>query len=250
MTFSSIVSRASAVLDLVCASNAPLSFSNVVKQSGLPKSSAHRILSILVEERLVAFDGVRQTYQPGGRMLAWATGALRVNDLPDLCAGAMEHLNVVTGAHVALSILDGSSVLYLKTVDPVEPYRLAPKVGERSPLHVSAAGKVLLANLPLQKRQLIQDDLVLERFTEHTISDARAFEAELENTRATGYAVCDREEFLQISGIAAPIIGHQGEMFGAISVWNTVDRQSAEALLGFGPELASATSDLSARLGG
>ena len=249
MTTSSIVSKSSRVLDAICASGAPLSFTQIARHTGLPKSSAHRILSILMAERLIACDRDRQTYQPGARLIGWAVSAFRANDLPGLSAAEMEGLNEKTGAHVALSILEGSSVLYLKTVDSIEPYRLAPRVGERSAIHACAAGKAMLAHVRPKRREAIVSHLKLERYTEHTIVSRKALVEDLRRIRDVGFAMCDREEFLQVAGISAPVFGHHGEVVAAISLWNIVEHQGIEELLSFGNDLLSATGTLSARLG-
>lgn len=249
MATSSIVSKTALVLDIICARSQPLSFTQIAKASGLQKSATHRILSTLRAERLVAFDASNQTYTAGNRLTGWAAGVFRSNDLPAKCERAMEHLSANIGAHVALSILDGTSVLYLKTVEAGEPYRLAARVGERSPLHATAAGKVLLAFQKPPKQTALLEELNLERFTEFTLTEVSAFQAELAAIEAQGYAECDREEFLQVAGLSAPLMGAQGTPVGAISVWNQVERQDMEALRGHVSQLLEATELLSSRLG-
>lgn len=249
MTTSSIVAKSAQVLDTVCAGRTPHSFSQIAELTGLPKSSAHRILSILQEENLIAFDQVRQVYKPGSRLIDWAVGALNTNDLPQLSAEAMEALSGQACAHVALSILDGVSVLWLKTVEHGASFRLAPRVGGRSPVHVCAAGKALLAYVYPSRRDAILNDLTLERFTERTIVRRDVLEAELVRVRETGIAICDREEFLQVAGISAPVFNQAGDVVAAISLWDTVDRQDIHALLERRDDLLSAGRAISESLG-
>ncbi|MBT7646592.1 MAG: IclR family transcriptional regulator [Alphaproteobacteria bacterium] len=249
MAVSSIVSKASAMLDVICASTTPLSFTRIMTQTGFARSSTHRVLSTLLEERLVAHDTERQTYQPGPRLVGWAVSTLQAGDLANLAAAMLDDLGARTGAHIALAILDGTSALYLRTIDSFEPYRRAPRVGERSPLHGCAVGKAMLAFLAPNRRDALLEDIELERLTEHTITDAEAFRAELEDVRETGIAVCDREELLQVVGLAAPVFGHGGDVVAAVSIWNMIERQDLAALKKFRDELFAATSTLSARLG-
>ena len=249
MTTSSIVAKSAKVIDTLCASKGPLSFTRIMTLTGLPRSSTHRILSILLEERLVTLDPDRQTYQPGSRLVGWATSTLRLNNLPDQAAGVMEKLNDETGAHVALSLLEGESVLFIKTLDGVQPYRLAPRVGERSPIHVCAAGKIFLANLRPQKRETLLGEIDFERFTDYTLVTREHFEAELEQVRDSGYAICDREEFLQVVGSAAPVFGHQGDILAALSLWDITERHDMDSLRTLAPRLKAAAQSLSARLG-
>ncbi|MEM7221621.1 MAG: IclR family transcriptional regulator [Pseudomonadota bacterium] len=249
MATSSILAKSAAVLDVICASSQPLSFTQIGQAAGLGKSSTHRILSVLLAERMVALDARGRAYQPGPRLLGWAADSFRTNDLPGLAEAAMEDLCTRTGAHVALSILEGHSVLYLKTVDRLAPYRLAPRVGERSPVHACAAGKALLAFQRPLGLEAILSEIELERFTEHTIVNSKAMRADLERTRARGFALCDREEFLKVAGLSAPILGYDGEVVAALSLWNVVERQDIEQLLDRSEDLLATTGGLSRRLG-
>ena len=140
-------------------------------------------------------------------------------------------------------------VLYIKTVDSMEPYRLAPRVGEYSLIHASAAGKVMLAHLRPAKREAIVAELALERCTENTITSRRAFAKELREVAKRGIALCDREEFLLVNGISAPVIGHHGEVVAAISLWDLAERKPINTLLRNEADLRAAARALSSRLG-
>lgn len=247
---SSIVTKLARVLDVVTSSAVPLGFTQIVALAELPKSSTHRLLSILVGEGLLEHDEAGRTYQPGPRLVGWAVGALNANDLPRLAAPAMERLHAASGAHVCLSILDAKGVLYIKTIDAGEPDRMTPRVGEHSPVHAAAAGKAMLAHVGEMRRKAWLADASLERFTERTITDRRVFEAELRRVRDAGFATCDREEFLRVVGIAAPVIGHGEATVAAISLWTTVDRAGLPDLLKHRAALVAAARGLSERLGG
>ncbi len=247
---SSIVTKLSRVLDVVTSSPAPLGFSQVVSLAALPKSSTHRLLAILVGEGLLEHDAASRTYQPGPRLVGWAVGALSANDLPRLATPAMERLHAQSGVHVCLSILDAQGVLYIRTIDAGEPDRMTPRVGEHSPVHASAAGKAMLAHVDEARRRAWLAGAVFERWSERTITDRDAFEAELHRVRDAGYATCDREEFLRVVGIAAPVIGHGDATVAAISLWTTVDRAGLPDLLNHRTALVAAARALSERLGG
>ena len=249
MTVSSVVAKSAAVVDAICRSRSAMTLSEIMRETGLAKSSTHRILAILMAENLVAMDAHRQGYRIGPRLLGWAVSALRTDDLPGLADDIMVALHRATTAHVALSVLDDTAVLFLKTIDSMEPFRLAPRVGERSALHACAAGKALLAWLPDYRRSAVLARLQLERFTEHTITTKAALRQELRKVRESGWAVCDREEFLPVVGLSVPVIDHQGEAVAALSIWNIVERQDIDDLLFHGRALLDAGRALSQRLG-
>ncbi|MEM8579280.1 MAG: helix-turn-helix domain-containing protein, partial [Pseudomonadota bacterium] len=148
---SSIVSKCALVMDVLAASRTALTFSQIVERTGFVKSSCHRILAVLMTERMVAYDKSARTYQTGARLADWSRLAWRRVDLQEAAAAEMHTLSDTLGVNVVLSVLDRHRVLYLRTVD-FEPLRYAAAMGDHAPLHCTAAGKVFLAYMSEPRR--------------------------------------------------------------------------------------------------
>ena len=249
MTTSSIVTRTTHILDILAEAPEPMSFSQIVDASGLPKSSVHRLLSILLAENLLEQDIEGQNYRPGPRLLRWGTQLLNPRNLPSAAAPELERLNRQTACHAALSVLDKHSVLYLKTMETGGDVRWAPRVGEHSPLHASAAGKVLLAFSPKPKLERILAEIRLEAYTPYTITDRSRLKDELDTVIELGYAVCNREEFLQVNGLAAPVLDQYNEALAAISLWQTRENLPPGGLERHLPTLTAAAQSVSRQFG-
>lgn len=246
---SSIVSKCATVIDLVCKSPRALGLSEITQVTGLPKSSVHRLLSILQEEGLLVFEAANNGYAPGPRLINWSTGTLSVNDLPSLARPMMETLSKQTDCHVALAILNGTNVLFIATVDPVVPYRLSPSVGEQSPSYCTAVGKVLLSQLNPARLELVLEQITFERFTELTHAAPENLNQELKRVRSEGFGECDREEFLQIAGIGTPIFDHNNFCIAAVSIWGQVKDKNLVTLRAHKTQLRDCANGISARLG-
>jgi DNA-binding IclR family transcriptional regulator len=249
MTKSSIISKSMKVLDIICASRARLTYSQITAAAGLPKSSTHRLLSILREEGLVAVDPLRNVYGPGPVLMGWATNVLSAYDLPDIAASALINLSREIKASAGLSILDGNKILWLKMIDFPRRHRHQPRVGDRTPLHVTAAGKVLLAFIMDELRQDILSSIDLEKYTHRTISDPEKLIKEISQVRAAGYAVSNREEFLHEVAIAAPVFDHNGDVIAAVSMWDITGQRSVKDLLAHRHKLIDTAAGISAQLG-
>lgn len=249
MTKSSIISKSIRVLDIICASRTRLTYSQITEASGLPKSSTHRLLSILREEGLVVLDPLRNIYGPGPILMGWATNVLSAADLPEISATPLMKLSSEVKTGTAISILDGSQVLWLRIVDYPSRHRQAPRVGDRTPVHVCAAGKTLLAFSENAQRQAILDMMEFEPFTHRTITDSKVFAAELEKVRELGIAISNREEYLQDVGLAAPVFDHNGDVIAAVSMWDMTGKRSANDLLTHRQRLVDAATEISSQLG-
>jgi len=53
---SSIISKSMRIVDILASSSGPMNFSEILSESGLAKSSTHRLLSILQYEGLIYYD--------------------------------------------------------------------------------------------------------------------------------------------------------------------------------------------------
>lgn len=233
---SSVVTKCANMVDILALSQQPLSFSELANRSGLVKSSAHRILAVLISERLASYDEKTKTYSLGPRPLTWAKSFLRRSNLPNIADRYFDEFCQRSGMNGALSVRDRGDVLYLRTYDPV-PIKISSLAGDRAPLHCTAAGKVLLAFLPETKKDELLANIDYQAFTEFTIKDSPALDGELTSVRAAGYSTAMQEEIFQVLGVAAPVFGENNEVLAAISLWSQIDRVSRAEITAFAQPL-------------
>ncbi|MCR8691643.1 IclR family transcriptional regulator [Rhodococcus pyridinivorans] len=195
-TPTAILERISLVLD---AFDGPgrLTLAQVVRRTGLPRSSAHRMLERLVEMRWLRREG--RDYELGTRLMELGSIAVHQNRLHSAAAPILHDLHRATGYVVHLGVLDGHDVLYLDKVGGRLATELPTRVGSRYPARNSAIGKALLA------------------YTPHSTDDLADLTPELRKVRETGVAY----EVTRISGgigiIAVPI-GPVGDVVAALSI--------------------------------
>ncbi len=245
---SSIVSKCALVLDIIAAARRPLGFKHIMDQTNLARSSTHRILAILINENLIDYDKANRIYRYGPRLNRWARGAWIRIDLHQQSASEMESLSNTTGMNSELSVLDGDSILYLRTINAF-PVSHASHPGDHAPLHCTAAGKVFLTFMPQQPREEMIARLRYERLTEHTIQDSRRLSADLELTRDRGYGLSQQEEFLPVIGLAAPVRDINGEVIACLSLWTLITRSSAAEVEALAPALVASADRVSRQTG-
>lgn len=244
-----ILKKSIALLDALGTVAEPLRFTDLVNMAGLSKSSAHRILAMLVDENLVAFDERSRTFRLGFKPMSWALKTWNAFDLPLSADEEMRKLNRETDEHVVLAVLDEAEVVFIKKIESRAPLTMRHQIGDRAPAHCTALGKAILAFLPEPGRAALIAGMHLPKLTERTIADPAALIRELDTVRRQGYAVADREEQPEVRGIAAPILDFEGKVVGAINVWGHVFNVSREKLLGWAPLVMRAAENISRRLG-
>ncbi|MFI6477879.1 IclR family transcriptional regulator [Nonomuraea sp. NPDC050663] len=194
----------------------PVGVAHVSRQTGLPKSTVHRLLGMLCGQRLARRVGTDYTLD---QELSELTGALRTR-VPGTRRVVLPHLlrlYETTRQTVNLAVGQGLEAGYIERLygcDRVE----SPSDGvDRAPLHCTAAGKVLLAFDPELRRAFFSHG-VLERFTRRTITRLSALEQELAVVHRRGVAY-SREEFSGgVSCAAAPVFGPDGRICMAVGV--------------------------------
>jgi DNA-binding IclR family transcriptional regulator len=214
-TPTAVIDRISLVLD---AFDGPgrLTLAQIVRRTGLPRSSAHRMLERLVQLRWLRRSG--RDYELGMRLVELGSLAVHQDRLVQAAGPLLGELHRATGLVAHLAVLDGPDVVYLDKVGDRMVDAIPTRVGGRQPAHCTAAGKAILAygdgddEVDLQVRK-----------TKYSISTRSQFAAELAKVRAHGVAF-EREEALPGFGCVAAPIGSPGEALAAVSVCGPMNR--------------------------
>jgi DNA-binding IclR family transcriptional regulator len=203
-----VIARAASILRAVASETDGLTLAQLTERVGLPRSTTHRIVAALQQERLVAPTTANGKYRLGpalGRLGAVAIGDLRQRARPHI-----EDLSRRTQETVDLGVLDGDQVLFVDQVQMVHRLVAVSAVGGLLPAHCTASGKALLAGA--RQQGTLRLPAKLERFTETTITDPSELEKELDCIIETSVAF-DREEHTRgICGAAAVVRSLRGEV--------------------------------------
>jgi IclR family acetate operon transcriptional repressor len=215
----------------------PQRVTEIGRALGLPKSSAHRLLSALMRRELVEQDASGR-YRPGVGLLGLALGVLEHEPLVALGRSVLEHEAAALGQTMFLVAARGGKLLVLDKVEATSFLRASPRVGSTVPLHASAVGKLYLAHAP----ELVEQKRPLERYTARTIVSVRRLEADVQAARSEGHAISRGEWIEGLSVFAAPVL-HVGRMLGAVcaAVPSTRLPRLDERLIASGVVRAAAT---------
>ncbi len=205
----------------------PLGVTEVADRAGLPKSTAARVLATLVGEGAVEQVPGDTSYRLGPRLITLAAGFSLTRSLAAIARPMLTDLAEASGEAAGLAMPDGDLVHYIDQVDTVQPVLVRDWTGARIPLHAVSSGQVLLAfRTPAAIERYLERPM--ERFTDHTLTDADAVRERLREVRRQGcnWAMDEFED--GISSIAAPIADASGEVIAAVHVHGPSYRFPAE----------------------
>jgi DNA-binding IclR family transcriptional regulator len=195
----------------------PLGVTEVADRSGLPKSTAARMLATLVDEGAVEQVPGDTSYRLGPRLITLAGGFSLTRSLATIARPTLSHLAEATGEAAGLGVPDGDLIHYVDQVDTVHPVLVRDWTGVRAPLHAVSSGQVLLAfRTPAAIERYL--DRPMERFTSSTLVDPDAVRDRLRDVRRRGFSWAIEEFDAGISSIAAPIADASGEVIAAVHV--------------------------------
>jgi IclR family transcriptional regulator, KDG regulon repressor len=219
------------------------------RRLGIGKSTAHRLLNTLAEERLLEQDPDTGAYRLGLAMYELGASVSMHTDLHEACSPVVDQLRNATRETVQVAVLDGREVVYVERRESPQTLRLFGRVGHRNDAHCTSTGKLLLAYLPPGRLEELLDGWVLARKTPHTIHDLPTLRQELLLVRQRGWAENVNEAELGVASVAAPIRNGLGEVVAAVSVAGPLQRITNDSLKRFARPTVEAGLAISRRLG-
>jgi DNA-binding IclR family transcriptional regulator len=200
---------------LAALADGPLGVTDVAARSGLPKSTAARMLSTLADVGAVEQVAGDTAYRLGPRLVTLAAGFSLARSLAALARPTLVDLAGASGEAAGLGIPDGDLIHYIDQVDTPNAVLARDWTGARVPLHAVSSGQVLLA---FRASGAIERYLErpMERFTDKTLTDPDAVRERLRDVRRRGYTWAIEEFDPGISSVAAPIADASGEVIAAV----------------------------------
>ncbi|WP_410581035.1 IclR family transcriptional regulator [Amycolatopsis sp. lyj-108] len=187
--------RLFSLLELIAAKDQLVSLQGLVEETGLPKPTLHRMLQQLEGAGLLIRQADGRHYGTGHRLRRLAENLLLNATHHGARHAVLRHLVDELGESCNVTTLSGNEIVYLDRVETPEPLRFYLRPGSRVPIHCSASGKMILAQMsPSQRRKLLAH-APLKQYTNKTITDLDTLEAEFARIRRDGFAL-DDEEFL------------------------------------------------------
>ncbi|MEU3269761.1 IclR family transcriptional regulator [Saccharomonospora sp. NPDC006951] len=212
----SVLRRALRILDTFSDSANDLNLSEISRRSGVPLTTAHRIVGELHEWGALERNEAGE-YRIGLRLWEVAALAPRSVGLQRIALPFMQDLYETTHRGVHLAVRTHDEVVFVERFVSPERASARPRVGGRYALHATAVGLVLLAHAPFE----LQEDVLgkpLESFTPQTYSSERELRQVLADVRRSGYAVSDRQIDPDFVSVAAPIRGADDTVVAALSL--------------------------------
>jgi len=222
-----VIERMTRLLDALADASAPASLKHLAQRAALHPSTAHRILTAMVNDRMV--ERVEQgSYRLGMRLielgiLAKTRVSVREHALP-----FMRELHTATGEAVNLSVRREDEIVYIERSSSGRAMmRVVNVIGGRAPLHITAVGKLFLAEDGAVGLREYARRTKLPGHTRNSLTSVGALEKDADKVRRQGYAVDHEEAELGVRCIGAGIRDDDGALIAGLSISAPAERMKA-----------------------
>jgi IclR family KDG regulon transcriptional repressor len=190
-----------------------LSFSDVVENLKLPKSTVSRLLMTMETQGLLERDQDSRLYRIGKLLLAVSSHYLSV-PLVDSVSPYMTQLSQLTQCTGYVSMLEGRDIMVMRMFPGRTYLQVVTPAGSLLPAHETAIGRAILARF--------SDEEVVQRFNgEYQVNSVNSpanmdlLLTRLAEVRQTGLSFANNETLQGISSLATSIFNkHRNETVG------------------------------------
>jgi DNA-binding IclR family transcriptional regulator len=242
------VGRAVQLLRLVASSQVRnLRLIDLAEMASLDKSTTHRLLQRLVQERMLVRDPAVHGYRLGPLLHELGLAALPESNLRELAYRELETLARSTGDMAFLLRRSGfESVCLSRIAGNFAIQTMTQGEGDRHPLGMGAGGLAILAALPDAEVDIVLK-AVSPQMRRYRLSEKTMRQRVLQ-TRTSDFAIDEGSSATDVTAIGRAVRDKSGAVVGAVFVASIRSRMVESRLRVVDKHLASCVSAIEARL--
>lgn len=222
-----VIDRAVLLLNILARYDAAVSLKILSAESELHPSTTFRILTSLIENQLVERDDSGY-FRLGIKLLHLGAHVRQRVGLRQQAKPIMSKLRDEIGETINLTIREGDELVYVERSISGQMMRVEQVIGSRAPLHVTAIGKLMLAEQGEEGCRAYAERTGLPAYTKNTITDIDALISKAKQVQRNGFAYDDEEAELGVGCIGVLVYNSAGDIAGGISLSAPIERRKEE----------------------
>ncbi len=240
-----VIERMLSLLDALADSPHPATLKALAQATQLHPSTAHRILAVMTQARLIERHEV-SSYALGIRLLELGNIVKSRLNVREIALPFMNKLHETIGEAINLGIRDRDDIVYIERSSSGRALvRVVYLLGGRAPLHLTSLGKLFLAAEDAAEVRAYARRSGLPGKTPHSLTDLDALEKELETVRRLDLAYDNEEAEIGLRCVASPVRNDEGIIVAGLSISAPTDRHDA----GWAAQVKRTADEISRALG-
>jgi len=199
-----------------------MSNAEIAKLLGVPETSSLDLLHTLQQRGYLIRTARSRRFYPTARLFSLASSIAANDPLAAVSAEAIDLLREETGETTISGVLEGHHVEVTAVREGSHELRYMVQVGRRMALHVSAAGKALLAAIEPEEARRLIGEKPLRAVTPHSVTDPDLLISQVRAIRRQGLAEAADEGSEGVGAMA--VAGRVGDQLLAFSIFGPTER--------------------------
>ena len=179
------------------------------------KTTVYRLLTTLIEKEYVEQNEETKHYFLSNKILDLARISMRKGDLRDVVRRHAKTLVDEMNLTVYLAKMDAKQLMVLDVICREELIG-SYFPGKQLPLHATAAGRIMLANMPMNECNAEIQSCAFPSYTPYSITNRKALEDSVRYTRLQGYSVEQQDYVNGVSAVAVPLYDHSRNVIATL----------------------------------
>lgn len=224
------VQRALEILTSFLNTGEPLGTQELSDLVGFHKSAMSRLLRVMEYYGFLRRDEITKKYSLGKTIadLGRVCSQSMTENLLDLAKPYIVALRDELDEDIPFEILFGDRIVHIYVAEGSQALRVAFKVGDTVPPHISAGAKAILAFSDEDIRnRILKPKTTFKRFTPRTITKRNELIRLLKKIRDEGVAYDLGEYNIDVNAVAAPVFNHEEKAVAALTIGGPATRISA-----------------------
>lgn len=205
------------ILEILSNEQHGLSLAQISDRLELPKSTAHRLLGVLLQRAFVRKTVDTNRYRLGPGFIGLCSHYLNNLELKTESSPFMAELSRTTGNTVFLAIRQYDKMVYVDSEEQVNSLRKYSIIGQQKPLYCTSLGKALLMGLNDEEIRTVLANETFEKRGPYSHTNMESLLQDIRECRRRGWALDNQEAEPAINCVAAPILDYRGQVIASIS---------------------------------
>lgn len=205
------------ILEILSDEQNGLTLVQISEKLGLPRSTVHRLIGVLLQREFVRKTPDTNKYRLGPGFIGLCSHYLNSLELKTESSPFMVELSENTGNVVFLAIRQGNKMVYIDSKEQINSLRKYAIIGQQKPLYCTSLGKALLIGLTDDEIRSLHEHEQFEKRGPNTHTNIESLLQDIRECRRRGWALDDQEAEPDINCVAAPVLDYRGQVIAAIS---------------------------------
>lgn len=191
----------------------------------IPRSTVHRILKALAEDEIVTIKP-HKGYVLTPKLISLGLNGIAERELMDIAVPIMRGIAEKTKETVSLNVICGHERVCIYRVEGDRPITRNIRVGDKGPLFIGSAGKVIASGLsPKEMNAMLQKYMANGKIKENEVQDILQ---QIQKVKEQSFAVSIGERVENCASIAVPVKDIAGYTLASLSISTLADRLHEE----------------------